>query len=575
MKFLKPYKRQVILGPSFKLVEAILELLIPFFMAKLIDNGIRQNNISYIFKMGGVMLGIAIVGAMSAYMCQNYASIVSQGFGTSLRNATMEKIGNLSFKQIDELGTSSLINRIISDINQLQIGVAMLIRLASRVPFLCIGGIIMAMSINLKLSIVLFTMIPLFSFVIYKIMTKSIPMYKEVQSKLDNIAIVIRENLSGVRVIRAFAKMNDEKERFNKPNKEYAEKSISVGKISALLNPATTIIINFGVIAILWFGGIEVNIGNMTQGQLIAYINYINMILSALIVVANLLVTFTKAAASGKRVSEILSLEEDIIDGQGVEEFKLHKVDEKHNFIEFQNVSFRYNENADYALKQISFKIDKGQTVGIIGSTGSGKTTMINLIERFYDVDEGAVLINGIDVKQYKQDEIKNKIGMVPQKAVLFKGTVAENIRWGLEEATDEQIKMAAKIAQAEEYIEKMPKKYNTDISQGGVNLSGGQKQRLTIARAVVKNPEILILDDSSSALDYATDSALRRDIKKYTSDMTVIVVAQRVASIKASDIIIVLEDGELVGMGTNEELLTNCDVYKEIHESQDERGEE
>lgn len=557
------------------MVEAIFELLIPFFMAKLIDNGIRHNNIHYIFQMGLIMLCIVIVGAASAFMCQNCASIASQGFGTELRQATMEKIGTLSFAQIDELGTSSLINRIISDINQLQVGFAMLIRLAVRVPFLCIGGIIMAMTINLKLSLVLFIMVPLFSFAIYKIMSTSIPKYKEVQSKLDKIAVVVRENLSGVRVIRAFAKMNDERKRFEKANNEYSKISISVSKISSLLNPVTTIIINFGIIAIMWFGGIEVNVGNMTQGEVIAYINYVNMILSALIVVANLLITFTKAAVSGKRVSEVLNVEKDLVDGKGIVSIKNGQLKNEDNIIEFKNVSFSYNKNTDRALSNVSFRIRKGQTIGIIGSTGSGKSTLVNLAQRFYDVDEGSIFISGTDVKDYRREEIQSKIGIVPQKAVLFTGTIAENIKWGLENATDEQIRKAAKIAQAEEYIEKMPHKYDTNISQGGVNLSGGQKQRLTIARALVKNPEILILDDSSSALDYATDSALRRDIKKYTEDMTVIVIAQRVASIRNSDLIIVLDDGELVGMGTNEELLQNCEVYKEINDSQDERGDE
>lgn len=575
LKYLKNYRKQAIIGATFKLVEAIFELLIPFFMAKLIDNGIRHNNIHYIFQMGLIMLCIVIVGAASAFMCQNCASIASQGFGTELRQATMEKIGTLSFAQIDELGTSSLINRIISDINQLQVGFAMLIRLAVRVPFLCIGGIIMAMTINLKLSLVLFIMVPLFSFAIYKIMSTSIPKYKEVQSKLDKIAVVVRENLSGVRVIRAFAKMNDERKRFEKANNEYSKISISVSKISSLLNPVTTIIINFGIIAIMWFGGIEVNVGNMTQGEVIAYINYVNMILSALIVVANLLITFTKAAVSGKRVSEVLNVEKDLVDGKGIVSIKNGQLKNEDNIIEFKNVSFSYNKNTNRALNNVSFRIRKGQTIGIIGSTGSGKSTLVNLAQRFYDVDEGSIFISGTDVKDYRREEIQSKIGIVPQKAVLFTGTIAENIKWGLENATDEQIRKAAKIAQAEEYIEKMPHKYDTNISQGGVNLSGGQKQRLTIARALVKNPEILILDDSSSALDYATDSALRRDIKKYTEDMTVIVIAQRVASIRNSDLIIVLDDGELVGMGTNEELLQNCEVYKEINDSQDERGDE
>jgi ATP-binding cassette subfamily B protein len=569
IRFLKPYKKQVILGPAFKLLEAILELLIPLLMALLIDNGVKTHNLSYVLKIGGFMLLTAIIGAASAFVCQYYASIASQGVGTVIRNDLFKKIETFSFIEIDKFGTSSLINRLTSDVNQLQLAVAMLIRLVVRVPFLCIGGIIMVMFINLKLSIILLIIMPLFAIILYLIMSKSIPLYKNVQQRLDKLSIVVRENLSGVRVIRAFAKVNSERLRFSKANKDYADNAINVGKISALLNPATTVIINFGIAAVLWFGGIEVNIGNMSQGEVIAFINYINTILSALIILANLVILFTKAAASASRVNEVFSMEPSIVDEKSFAEALPLNIDSSVVAIEFKNVSFSYNKSSEYALKNITFKINRGETIGIIGSTGSGKTTLISLIARLYDTTEGSVTVNGIDVKNQAQNSLRNIIGMVPQKAVLFKGTVSENIRWGKEFASEDEIKEAAKIAQADKFINNLPKGYDTIISQGGSNLSGGQKQRLTIARALVRKPEILILDDSSSALDYATDTALRKKLKESTDNMTVIMITQRVSTIKNSDLIIVLDEGEIVGIGKNDILMETCDVYREIYNSQ------
>lgn len=590
VKYLKPYVKQVTLGPAFKLFEAILELLIPLLMAKLIDNGVRANNPAYIYRMGGIMVITAITGACSAYVCQYYASIASQGFGTTMRNLLFKRVQSFSLNEIDRIGIPSLINRIISDINQLQFAVAMLIRLVVRVPFLCIGGLIMAMLINLKLSIILLLIMPIFVVFIYFIMSRTVPLYKAVQKKLDTLAIIIRENLSGVRVIRAFARLNNERERFVKSNKEYADASINVGKISALLNPVTSVVVNLGIAAILWFGGIQVYNGGMTQGEIIAYINYVNMILSALIVLANLVVTFTKAAASANRVNEILEIQPSIVDNsytfknenkskpKTLKNFKSSENTSSDNveapIVEFKDVSFSYGESSEYALKNITMQIEKGQMVGIIGSTGSGKSTLINLITRFYDTTQGSVFVDGVNVKDYTQMELRNKIGLVPQKSVLFSGTVEDNLRWGNVNASQDQIETAAKIAQAYEFIVKKEEGFKSMVSQGGTNFSGGQKQRLAIARAIVKNPDILILDDSISALDYATDAAFRKMLAKHLSDKTIIMVTQRVSTIRNADLIIVLDDGEIVGLGKNDYLLKNCPVYQEIYNSQNEEKE-
>ncbi len=583
VKYLKPYIKQVTLGPAFKLFEAILELLIPLLMAKLIDNGVKANNPSYIYTMGMLMIVIAIIGAGSAYVCQYYASIASQGFGTTMRNILFKRIQSFSLSEIDKLGTSSLINRITSDVNQLQFAVAMLIRLVVRVPFLCIGGLIMAMVINLKLSLILLVTMPLFAVFIYFIMSRTIPLYKIVQKKLDTLSIIIRENLSGARVIRAFARLDRERARFIKSNKEYAEAAISVGRVSALLNPATTVIVNLGIAAILWFGGIQVYEGSMTQGEIIAYINYVNMILSALIVFANLVVTFTKAAASANRVNEILETEPSIVDELSIMEngnvdgkvTASDKIDSKTPIIEFKNVNFSYEGSSEYTLKEITLEIQRGQMVGIIGSTGSGKSTLINLIARYYDATEGSVYVDGIDVKAQKQSQLRDKIGLVPQKSILFSGTIEDNLKWGNENASHEDIVSATKIAQAYEFIDKKAGRFESIVEQKGANLSGGQKQRLAIARAVVKKPDILILDDSTSALDFATEAAFRRQLKESLTELTVIMVTQRVTTIRNADLIVVLDDGEIVGIGKNDYLFENCPVYQEICNSQDETREE
>lgn len=566
-RFIKPYKKQVILGPIFKLLEAIFEISIPTIMILIVDKGIKIGSTSYILKIGGIMFLMATLGVISSFTCQYFASIASQGFGTILRDELFKKIGTLSYNELDEFGTASLINRVINDVNQLQLALAMFIRLAIRVPFLCIGGIIMVMFLDVKLSTIMYLSIPIFALVLYMIMNKSLPLYKTVQKKLDKLALILRENLSGVRVVRAFSRMEYEKVRFKSANEDQTNTSIKVGKISALMSPITSIIMNFSILFILWFGGVRVNNGAITTGKIIAYINYTTLILSALIIVANLIIIFTKAAASASRVNEIFDTNPSIEYNDAL--LRDRKQDENVSLIKFENVSFAYKNSKEYSINDASFEIESGQTVGIIGGTGSGKTTLINLIPRLYDVSEGKILINGIDVREYSKEELGNKIGVVPQKAILFSGTVSENIRWGKENASIEEVKKAAEISKAEEFIEKLPLKYETNISQGGVNLSGGQKQRLTIARALVGNPKILIMDDSLSALDYATDAALRSDLKKNTKGMTVIMVSQRVSTIKAADRIIVLDDGLVVGVGTHEELNSNCSVYKEICNSQ------
>lgn len=565
-KFIKPYKKQVILGPIFKLIEAIFEISIPTIMVLITDKGISMKNTHYIIDIGLIMLLMATLGVISSFTCQYFASIASQGFGTILRNELFKKIGTFSYNEIDDFGTPSLINRVTNDVNQLQLALAMFIRLAIRVPFLCIGGIIMAMFLDLKLSSIMYLSIPIFAFVIYLIMSKSLPMYKLVQKKLDNLALILRENLSGIRVIRAFSMMENEKTRFKNANEDLTDTAIRVGKISALMNPLTSVIMNFSILALLWFGAIRVNGGAVTRGKIIAYINYINLVLSALIIVANLIVIFTKAAASAARVQEVFDTEPSIkyVDEKDFEDKKGSDL-----LIKFDNVSFAYKDSKEFAIEDISFEIKKGQTVGIIGGTGAGKTTLINLIPRLYDATKGKILISGLDVEKYPKNILDEKIGVVPQKAVLFSGSIRENISWGRENASDEEIKRAAEIGMAAEFIEKLPKKYDTNISQGGANFSGGQKQRLTIARAVVKNPEILIMDDSLSALDYATDAALRQKLKENSSNTTVIMVTQRISTIKDADLIIVMDDGKIAGTGNHEKLFQESSVYREICKSQ------
>lgn len=565
--YLKNFRKQVILGPIFKLTEAVFELIVPLVMAQIIDKGIYGQDRAYIFKMGGVLLLLAVVGLCCALTCQYFAAKASQGVGTEIRHDLFHHINELSYAEIDAVGTPGLINRLTNDVNQLQLSVAMLIRLVVRAPFLVIGATVMASMLDLKLSLLFVAAAVLIAVSIYLVMSRSIPFYQKIQKQLDKVSLITRENLSGVRVIRAFSGQKKETKRFNESAQDISKTAITVGKISALLNPLTTVIVNIAIILILYFGGVHVNSGALTQGEITALVNYMTMILLALIVVANLVVIFTKAAASAYRVNEIFEIKPSVTDESNEEQH----IDERNNVpkIAFENVSFSYGSSKEYALNNVNLKIYPNETIGIIGGTGSGKSTLINLIARFYDVNSGKVLIDGVDIRRYPIKQLRNKIGIVPQKAVLFSGTLRDNMRWRDENATDSEIAEALKTAQATEFVEKLPDGYNTVIQQGGQNLSGGQKQRLTIARALVGSPEILILDDSASALDFATDAALRKALYREKNNMTVIIVSQRVSTVKSSDKIIVLDDGEIAGIGAHEELYKNCDVYREICESQ------
>ncbi len=569
-RYLKQYRMQVIVGPIFKLIEAIFELIVPIITAQMIDNGVRKGNVPYIWHMGGIMLLLGITGLCSALICQKLASIASQGFGTVVRGEMYRHINTFSHSEIDRFGTPSLITRITNDVNQLQFAVAMLIRLVIRAPFLAIGAIVMAMIIDLKLAAVFLIATPLIAFVLYLIMGRSVPYFRVMQKKLDKISLVSREGLSGARVIRAFSKQNSEQQRFDAAADEQTSIAIKVGKLSALLNPLTYTIMNFAIIAIIWFGGSRVNFGGMTQGEVIAFVNYMMQTLLALIVVANLVVTFTKASASAARVNEVLETFTSVWETNHVPVARVGGAPK----IEFRNVSFSYDGTDKYAIQDLSVTIMPGETVGIIGGTGSGKSTMVNLIPRFYDVTAGKILIDGVDVQNYSFSELRSEIGMVPQEATLFSGTIESNLRWGKEDAIPDEIEKALKIAQAYDFVSALPKGLESPVNQGGKNFSGGQKQRLTIARALVAGPEILILDDSASALDFATDAALRKSIQNETAGITLLMVSQRVSTIRHADKIIVLDDGAVAGMGTHEQLMEHCEPYQEICLSQLSRDE-
>lgn len=564
--YLKPYKKEAIIGPIFKLMEAILELILPTIVALIINNGVGNHDSAYVYRMGGLMVLMSLLGFGCSMVCQYYAARASQGFGTTLRNKMFKHITSLSYAELDTFGTPTLINRITNDVNQLQIAVAMLIRLVIRAPFICIGAIIMSMILDFRLSLILIAATPIFGIILYFIITRSAPLYRKYQQKLDALALVLSENLSGIRVIRAFAKRRTEKERFDASSEDLTTTAIRVSRISALLGPMTTLVVNAAIIAILWVGGIHIDGGRLSQGEIIAFINYVTQILLALIVVSNLVIIFTKASSSANRVNEVLSVKASVSEDGNV---VMTEPDHTAPAISFDHVSFGYNTTGELALEDISVVINRGETVGLIGSTGSGKSTFVNLIPRFYDAVQGEVKVDGVNIRDYKLHQLREKIGIVPQKAVLFTGTIAENIRWGKEDANEEEIMQAASVAQAEEFIRKLPEGLNTQVSRGGLNLSGGQKQRLTIARAVVGKPSILILDDSSSALDFATDAALRKALKESSQQMTVLVVSQRVSTVRQADKIMVFEEGRIAGIGTHEELMRGCEVYKEICLSQ------
>lgn len=564
-RFLSGFKKEVIVGPIFKLIEAIFELIVPIVTARVIDQGVKTGDVGYVWRMGGVMLLLGVVGLCCALICQKLASIASQGVGTALRNEMFSRINSFSHAEIDRFGTPSLITRITNDVNQLQYAVAMLIRLVIRAPFLALGAVVMAMLIDFQLAVVFLVATPLIALVLYLIMSKSVPYFRVMQKKLDKISLISREGLSGVRVIRAFSKQDSEMERFREASDDQTATAIRVGKLSALLNPLTFAIVNFAIIAIVWFGGYRVESGGMTQGEVIAFVNYMTQTLLALIVVANLVVTFTKASASAARVNEVLDTVPTVKEGGSAGP---RTVSASTPRISFEQMSFSYDGSDKYALRDLNLSIAGGETIGIIGGTGSGKSTLVNLIPRFYDATKGTVFLDGMDVRDYEFGSLRGKIGMVPQQAVLFTGTIRSNMKWR-GEATDEQIWKALELAQAAEFVQKLTQGLDTPVNQGGKNFSGGQRQRLTIARALVSSPEILILDDSASALDFATDAALRKALKTGTENMTVLMVSQRASTVRRADRIIVLDDGEAVGVGTHEQLMESCQVYQEICLSQ------
>lgn len=566
-RFLKDYKKECIIGPLCKLFEAILELFVPMVMADIIDVGVKNGDGGYVLKMGGVMVLLGVVGLLSALVCQYLASKASQGVGTKIRRELFAHINSLSHAELDRIGTPSLITRITNDVNQVQQSVAMGIRLLTRAPFIVIGALIMSMTINLQMSIIFFIAAVLIGITLYLVMTKSIPIYSAIQKKLDKIGLISRESLSGNRVIRAFSKQKSEEERIDNATEELAKTSIRVSRLSALLSPVTYAVTDIAIIAIIWFGAINVNNGTgMLSGDIIALINYMTQILLAMIVVANLVILLTKASASAQRINEVFETQPSVVE-KNHNEISVSKS----NFtpkVEFDDVTFSYGDGDD-ELSDISFKIMRGQTVGIIGGTGCGKSTLINLIPRYYDVKGGSVSVDGANVKDYPFVQLRSQIGIVPQQSILFSGTIRENMKWQNKDATDEEIISALKTAQAYEFVSKLEKGLDSHVEQGGKNFSGGQRQRLCIARAIVGSPELLILDDSFSALDFTTDAALRKALKQSTTDMTVIIVTQRCSTIKNADLILVLDDGRLVGKGTHDELFENCETYREICLSQ------
>ena len=565
LKYLKGYEKETILAPLFKMLEATFELIVPLVVAGIVDVGIKNRDTEYIWRACILMVALGLIGLVCSLTAQYFSARAAMGFSTGLRKDMFSHIGKLSYKELDRLGTPTLITRITSDINQAQAGVNLVLRLFLRSPFIVAGAVVMAFTINVKVAVIFVVSVPLISIVLYVIMKWTVPIYKRVQAALDKISLLTRENHVGVRVVRAFGRQKEETAAFSETNNEYTKIQIAAGKISALLNPATCVIMNFAVMGILWLGGREVNSGNLTQGDVVALVNYMSQILIALVALANLIVAVTKALASAGRINEVF----DTLPGLTDEGTKEQASEAGAPAVEFSDVTFTYEDAKAPSLSHISFQVMPGETVGIIGGTGCGKSTLVNLIGRFYDVQEGEVRVNGNPVKNYPFSQLRRKVGMVPQQAVLFKGTIQENMRWGKEDASEKEIFHALSVAQAEEFVRKKPEGLNTMISQGGTNLSGGQRQRLTIARALVGNPEILILDDSASALDFATDAALRRAIKKETGEMTVFLVSQRASSVRQADKILVLDDGELAGVGTHEQLFKSCQVYREICLSQ------
>ena len=567
--YLKDYKKESILAPLFKLLEAFFELLVPLVMANIIDYGISNRNMGYIGKMGLLLLLLGVVGLASSITAQFFAAKAAVGFSTKLRQALFDHIEDLSFTDIDKAGTSTMITRMTSDVNQVQSGINMTLRLFLRSPIIVFGAMIMAFTIDVKCALIFVVAIPLLSIVVFGIILSTIPMYKKVQSRLDQVLGITRENLTGVRVIRAFHQEAKEEERFRENNEALSAMQIFVGKISACMNPVTYVIVNGAIIALIYTGAVQVNIGNLSQGEVVAIINYMNQILVELVKLANLIVTMTKALACAERVASVFDIGADAA-CVGAQDQKLaDKVDKSAPFLDFKHVSLTYQGAGAPTLQDMNFTVNRGDTVGIIGGTGSGKTSLVNLIPGFYPATEGEILLEGRDIRTMSDEELRGRIGVVPQKAVLFKGTIRSNLQWGKPDATEEEMWKALELAQASEVVDGKPGKLDATVAQNGKNFSGGQRQRLTIARALVRNPEILILDDSASALDYATDAKLRAAIRTLEDKTTTFIVSQRASTIRHADKIIVLDDGEIAGMGTHDELLKDCTVYQEIYYSQ------
>lgn len=569
--FLKDYKKETVLAPLFKLLEASFELLIPLVVAAIVDQGIGQGDLSAVYRLGGIMVLLGVVGLLAAISAQFFAAKAAVGVATGLRSALFAHIQSLSHTEIDTVGTSTLITRLTSDVNQVQSGVNMTLRLLLRSPFIVFGAMIMAFTVDVKSALIFAGVIPLLCVVVFGIMLLTMPMYQQVQKRLDGVLALTRENLTGIRVIRAFHKEQDEIQKFKKGNEELTSMQLGVGKISGLMNPVTYVLINLGLVLLIHTGALQVDAGRLTQGQVIALVNYISQILVELVKMANLIILITKAISSANRISDIFDHQSSISE-DGREEIV---EDKEIPILEFENVDFCYAGAGEASLSGIDFAVYAGETVGIIGGTGSGKTTLVNLIPRFYDATAGLVRYHGKPISEYPLETLRGRIGVVPQKAVLFKGTIRSNLLWGNPHATAAELEEAMETAQAKEFVEKLDQYLDAPVAQGGKNFSGGQRQRLTVARALVRKPEILILDDSTSALDYATDARLRARLKERTEKMTTVIVSQRTSSIQSADKIVVLEDGKIVGLGTHRYLLENCEVYQEIYDSQYQKGSE
>ena len=576
LAYLKDYKKESILAPLFKMLEASFELFVPLVMAAIIDVGIANQDKPYIVKMCFVLIALGIIGLVCSITAQYFAAKAATGVGTGIRHGLFEHIQKFTFTEMDQLGTSTLITRMTSDINQIQSGVNLVLRLFLRSPFIVFGAMIMAFTVDVKAALVFVVTIPLLSLIVFGIMLVTMPMYKKVQADLDQVLLATRENLTGARVIRAFNKEEDETKRFKNANQILTDAQKYVGRISGMMNPLTYIIVNGAIIALIYVGAVRVDIGDLTQGQVVALINYMSQILVELVKLANLIISVTKAAACLNRVESVLAVKPDMNEGdvrwKSNSSEKDWDLKNKIPVVEFSHVSLTYKGTSDTSLSDINFCAKKGQTIGIIGGTGSGKSSLVNLIPRFYDATEGEVLVDGMNVKEYTQEALRNRIGYVSQKAILFSGTVAGNVAYGEnggKPADREDIIDAVHTAQADEFVEKLPDTYDGFVAQGGSNLSGGQKQRLSIARAICRHPEIMIFDDSFSALDYKTDRILRKALDKKCGDTTRLIVAQRIGTIRDADKIIVLDEGRIAGMGTHDELMKNCEVYRQIAFSQ------